>query len=109
MFHEVTIRFQVNYQKNKNDAGDVAQGILDYIKEYEESAIVFIEKPVLLDIEEIGIDCSSCRYCNSEEVCIGDRGNGIEYMVKHLCEFTGEEITPALIDFCYNYTVKNVS
>jgi len=106
MFHEVTITFKVNYQKNTEDAKRVAQRIIEEIKEHEKSAIVFVEKPELINVEEVGIDCFTCKYCYGEEVCIGDRGEGIEYMVKHLCEHSGEEITPILIDFCNYYTKK---
>lgn len=109
MFHEVTVKFKVNWQKNKEDAEIVAQRVIEYIKDHENAGIVFIEKPELVNVEEVGIDCSTCKYCYGEEVCIGDRGEGIEWHVKHLCEHTGEEISPLLIDFCDYYTKREDS
>lgn len=105
MFHEATIKFKINHQKNKKDAEKIVQNIINDIKEYEKSAIVFIEKPELINIEEKGINCLECKYCYHEEVIIGDRGNGVETMIKSLCKYTNKEITPIMIDFCKHYTI----
>ena len=104
MFHEATIKFKINHQKNKKDAEKLIRNtIIKDIKEYEKSAIVFIEKPELINIEEAGISCHTCKHYYAEEVCIGDRGNGVEFITKYICEHTNEEINPIMIDFCDYY------
>lgn len=108
MYHEATIKFKIKHHRNKTEAKEMAEIILDEIKEYEESAISFIEKPELLEIKEIGIACDNCKYYTVEEVCIGDRGFGIEFMNKHYCEFKSEWINPFGIDFCDFYSGKGL-
>ncbi|MCR5027025.1 MAG: hypothetical protein K6A34_06260 [Methanobrevibacter sp.] len=109
MFHEAIIKFRINYQKNKKDAEKMANRFVEFIKEYEECAIVFFENPELVEIKECGVDCNSCEYCSSEEVCIGDRGDGPEWVVKHWCRKEEKEVHPMWIHFCDDYKKRKVN
>lgn len=103
MFHEAIIKFRINGQESKKDAQRLAEQVIKEIQDYENSAIVFIEKPELITIEEKGINCNNCKYCYREEIIIGDRGNGVETRIKSVCEHNNEEIIPIMVDFCEYY------
>ena len=103
MYYEATIKFKINVCYEEC-AQNIAQGVINSIKEYEKSAIIFVEKPELVNIEEIGINCHDCRYHEAEEQIIGDRGFGVETITKYYCSKTNEVIrNPMNINFCEDY------
>lgn len=103
LYCEATIKVKINYC-NEKSAELIVESVLNHLKEFEDSAIVFVEKPELINIEEVGIDCHYCKHHYAEEQIIGDRGFGIETMIKHFCHKKGDEIIrPLDIDFCDDY------
>lgn len=103
MYCEATIKVKINCC-NQDSAKPIVDGVINYLKEFEDSAIVFVEKPVLLSIDEGGIDCCSCKYYSAEEQILGDWGFGVETMIKHFCDKKGAEIIhPLDVDFCDDY------
>lgn len=103
MYCEATIKVKINYC-NKDSAENIVDGVINHLKQFEESAIVFVENPELVDITEVGIVCSDCRYHEAEEQIIGDRGFGVETITKNWCSKRNVEIQhPLNINFCEDY------
>lgn len=103
MYCEATFKVKINYC-NKDSAENIVDGVISHLKEFEDSAIVFVENPELVTIEEVGIDCFDCRYHEAEEQILGDRGFGVETITKYWCSKRCEGIHhPLNIDFCEDY------
>lgn len=105
MYCEATFKVKINYC-NKDSAENIVDGVISHLKEFEDSAIVFVENPELVTIEEVGIDCFDCRYHEAEEQILGDRGFGIETKIHHLCSKNDDDIRPEDIHFCEDYQKK---
>lgn len=104
MYVEATIKFRINYH-NKENAEPLVQTIIDDIKEYEKSPIVFIEKPEVVNITEVGVDCYSCDHYHAEEQILGDDGLGLRKRIHHFC---GGSVlpNPITIHCCDDYKNK---